>query len=67
MATFSSILACKIPWTEKPDGLESMRSQRLRHDWATEHTYIIKNGPKYNNDNDDDDANNNNNDAGSYH
>ena len=24
MATHSSILACRIPWTEKPDGLQSM-------------------------------------------
>ena len=30
-----SILAWKIPWTEKPDGLQSMGSQRVRHDWAT--------------------------------
>ena len=28
----------KIPWTEKPDGLQSMGSQRVRHDWVT-HTY----------------------------
>ena len=32
MATHSSILACKIPWTEEPDGLESMGSQRVGHD-----------------------------------
>ena len=24
MATYSSIVACRIPWTEKPDGLQSM-------------------------------------------
>ena len=34
MATHSSILAWKIPWTEKPGGLQSMRSQRVEHDWA---------------------------------
>ena len=32
MATHSSILAWKIPWTEDPGGLWSMDSQRVRHD-----------------------------------
>ena len=32
MATLSSILAWKIPWTEEPGGLQSMESQRVRHD-----------------------------------
>ena len=32
MATHSSILAWRIPWTEVPDGLYSMRSQRIGHD-----------------------------------
>ena len=32
MANHSSILAWKIPWTEKPGSLQSMRSQRVRHD-----------------------------------
>ena len=32
MATHSSILACRIPWTEEPGGLQSMGSQRTRHD-----------------------------------
>ena len=27
----SSILACKIPWTEEPGGLQSMGSQRVKH------------------------------------
>ena len=31
-ATHSSILAWRIPWTEEPDGLQSMGSQRVRHD-----------------------------------
>ena len=35
MATHCSILAWKIPWTEEPGGLQSMGSQRVRHDWAT--------------------------------
>ena len=30
-ATHSSILAWRIPWTEVPDGLQSMGSQRVRH------------------------------------
>ena len=38
MATHSSVLAWRIPWTEEPDGLQSMGSQRVRHDWATKHT-----------------------------
>ena len=32
MATHSSTLACKIPWTEKPGRLQSMGLQRVRHD-----------------------------------
>ena len=32
MATHSSTLAWKIPWTEGPCGLQSMGSQRVRHD-----------------------------------
>ena len=35
MATHSSILAWKIPWTEKFGGLQSMESQRVRHDLET--------------------------------
>ena len=31
MATHSSIPAWKISWTEEPDGLQSMRSQRVGH------------------------------------
>ena len=31
MATRSSILAWSIPWTEEPGGLQSMGSQRVRH------------------------------------
>ena len=32
MATYSSIFARRIPWTEKPVRLQSMGSQRIRHD-----------------------------------
>ena len=35
MATHSSILAWKIPWTEEPARLQSMGSQRVRHNWMT--------------------------------
>ena len=31
MATHPSLLARKIPWTEEPGGLQSMGSQRVRH------------------------------------
>ena len=34
MATHSSTLAWRIPWTEKPGRLQSMGSQRVRHDCA---------------------------------
>ena len=36
MATHSSTLAWKIPWTEEPGRLQSMGLQRVGHDWATE-------------------------------
>ena len=47
MATHSSILAWKIPWTEEPGGLQSMGLQRLRHDRVTNththiHVYILR-------------------------
>ena len=32
MATFSSVLAWRIPWTEEPGGLQSIGLQRVRHD-----------------------------------
>ena len=35
MATHSSILAWKIPWTDEAGGLQSMRSQRVRRDLVT--------------------------------
>ena len=39
MVTCSSILAWKIPRTEKPGGLQSMGSQRVRHHLVTEHKH----------------------------
>ena len=46
MATHSSILAWRIPWTEEPGGLRYMGSQRIRHDWSehacTVHNYLGK-------------------------
>ena len=35
MATHSSTLAWRTPWMEEPGGLQSMESQRVRHDRAT--------------------------------
>ena len=35
MATHSSILAWRIPWTEEPGGLQSMGSQTVRHESVT--------------------------------
>ena len=35
MATHSSILAWRIPWTEEPGGLQSMESRGVGHDLAT--------------------------------
>ena len=40
MATHSSILAWRIPWTEKPGRLRSMGLQRVRHDGAIKHTHM---------------------------
>ena len=45
METHSSILVWRTPWTEKPGRLQSMGSQTVRHNWATNththtHTHI---------------------------
>ena len=40
MATHSSILAWRIPWTEKPGGLWSTGSQSVRHNWVTTSHFI---------------------------
>ena len=46
MATHSSILAWRIPWTEEPGGLQSIALQRVRHDWSnlasTQYFVIVK-------------------------
>ena len=42
MATHSSILAWKIPWTKEPGRLQSKGSQRVRHDWATSLYALIR-------------------------
>ena len=39
----SSILAWRIPWTEEPGRLQSMRSPRVGHNWAT-NTFIFRAG-----------------------
>ena len=40
-ATHSDILAWEIPWTEELGGLQSMGSQRVRHDWTTKLRHIL--------------------------
>ena len=40
IATHSSILAWRIPWTEEPGGLQSMGSQRVRHN-STHHAFTV--------------------------
>ena len=42
MATHSSPLAWKIPWTEEPDRLQSMGSPRVGHDLATKPHSLIR-------------------------
>ena len=41
MATYSNVLAWRIPWTEEPDRSQSMWSQRVGHNWATELNWMI--------------------------
>ena len=40
MATYSSTLAWKIPWTEEPGWLQFTGLQRVRHDWAHMHKKV---------------------------
>ena len=47
MATHSSIPSWRIPWIDEPGGLQSMVSQRVRHDWASTFTYIHKTRMKF--------------------
>ena len=52
MATHSSILAWKIPWTEEAGSLQSMGLQRIQHGWMTKHNraslvaQLVKNLPE---------------------
>ena len=41
MATHSSILAWRMPWTEESGGLQSIGLQRVRHDWVTNTLYHL--------------------------
>ena len=43
-ATNSGILDWRIPWKEEPGTLQSMRSQRVRHNWRTNDTHWEKKG-----------------------
>ena len=40
MAAHSNVFAWKIPWMEKPGRLQSMGSQRVGHDWAS-NTHMV--------------------------
>ena len=40
MAPHSSTLAWRVPWTGEPGGLQSVGSQRVRHDLATTQTLV---------------------------
>ena len=42
MATNSSVFAWRIPWIKTPGRLQSMGSQRVEHDWATELTHMSR-------------------------
>ena len=48
MATHSSILAWRIPWTEEPGRLQSMGSQRVRQETEQLHLHLVFKG-LYNN------------------
>ena len=45
MATYSSIFARIIQWTEEPGEIQSMGLQRVRHNWVVEYARVYKNGP----------------------
>ena len=45
-ATHYNILAWEIPWTEEPGGLQSIGSQRVRHDLATKSTRLMEQRPQ---------------------
>ena len=48
MATYFSILTWRVPWTKEPGGLQSIRLQRVGHDWkqlSIAHRLKVKNPP----------------------
>ena len=45
MTTHSSILAWRIPWTEEPGEVQSLASQRVRHDWKTNPSWKWRGSP----------------------
>ena len=45
MATYSILHSWRIPWTEEPHRLQFMGSQRVRHNWATEHKSSVSPPP----------------------
>ena len=42
MTSHSNILACRITWTEETGELQSVESQRVRHDWSNVAQHILK-------------------------
>ena len=42
MATLSSILAWRIPWTEEAGGLQFIGSQKVGHNLAIKHTHTLR-------------------------
>ena len=44
MATHSSIFVCRIPWIEDPGGLQSMGSQRVRHNGSDLAHTLVESG-----------------------
>ena len=49
MASHSSILAWKIPWTEEPSGLQSMGLQRVGHNWTRTHSPLTQGKKRWSN------------------
>ena len=47
MATHSSILAWRIPWTEEPGGVQSLGSRRVRHEQVSTHSTGPRSWPSY--------------------
>ena len=45
MATHYRILAWRIPWTEDPDGLQSIGLRRVEYSWPIEHAHILNHAP----------------------